>query len=315
MRAMRKKGSQRETRNAQRGNGNRLCFARSPQPFSLLLTRPRRRPRPSILTEVASALRHLPYSFSARTLGFGLWTVDFGLVRPSCLVVPGGRGGCLPFRIPSSALRVYQTSDLGLGPRRHPSVVPGIRFRSCSTWLFPNSVDYVSMMFRKKPAVATPAVPSPEPVQAASSATEAPRKKILVIDDDPIMVKTLSLTLNAKGYKVISAADGPQAISAMREEAPDMMLVDVGLPTDVGVVPWNGFQVAQWLQRMNTQKVPAIIISGSNKPEYKQQAADIGAEAFMTKPIDNALLLASIASALANPAPALNSFIGLKMVK
>jgi two-component system KDP operon response regulator KdpE len=172
------------------------------------------------------------------------------------------------------------------------------------------------MFFRKNKVVAVEAPPVSAPTtKTESQDTGAPRKKILVVDDDPITVKTISMTLNARGYNVVSAADGPQAIQVMQDEAPDMMLVDVGLPTDVGVVPWNGFQVTQWLQRINTNKIPAIIISGSDKPEYKKQAEAIGAEAFMAKPLDNALLLGSIASALANPPAAPSGFVGLRMLK
>jgi CheY-like chemotaxis protein len=175
------------------------------------------------------------------------------------------------------------------------------------------------MLFRKK-MVAETALPPTDPVDAASVAskdTGAPRKKILVVDDDPIILKTLSMTLNARGYNVLSAVSGSEAIGVVREQNPDMMLVDVCLPPDVacgGVVPWDGFQITQWLKHANTRQIPAIIMSGSDKPEYKQRAEAAGADSFMSKPIDNALLLASISSALANP-PLTNEFVCLKMAK
>ena len=170
------------------------------------------------------------------------------------------------------------------------------------------------MFFRKKKV--TGAEKPIESVAADCNETRAPRKKILVVDDDPIMVKTLSLTLNARGYNVLSAKNGSEAIGVMREENPDMMLVDVCLAPDVasgGVVPWDGFQVTRWLQHANTKKIPAIIISGSDKPEYKKRAASVGADAFMTKPIDNAVLLGSIAAALSNPPAVNDDFVCLKM--
>lgn len=171
------------------------------------------------------------------------------------------------------------------------------------------------MFFRKKKVsrVETAPIQSVEPVTAD---TGVPRKKILVVDDDPIMVKTLSMTLNARGYNVLSAGSGSEAIGVMREQNPDMMLVDVCLAPDVasgGVVPWDGFQVTRWLQHANTKKIPAIIISGSDKPEYKKRAASVGADAFMTKPIDNAVLLGSIAAALSNPPAVNDEFVCLKM--
>jgi CheY-like chemotaxis protein len=131
----------------------------------------------------------------------------------------------------------------------------------------------------------------------------APCKKILIVDDDAVTVKTLSLTLNAKGYKVLIAGDGAQAISMVREENPDMMLVDVGLPPDLGGARLcDGFEVTRWLQRTNARKIPAIIISGSDKPAYKREAAAIGADGFMAKPLNKEVLLDNIESALAHSA-------------
>ena len=157
------------------------------------------------------------------------------------------------------------------------------------------------MFFRMKKEAA-PAVPPviPEPVEPPDDGT--PRKKIMVIDDDPVILKTLSFTLKSNGYKVVTATDGSQAIGLMRDEEPDMMVVDVCLPIDVaagGAVSWDGFQVAQWIRGMNGA-VPTIVISGKDAPEYKKRAAAIGAEAFFAKPINNELLLASIATALSN---------------
>jgi CheY-like chemotaxis protein len=170
--------------------------------------------------------------------------------------------------------------------------------------------------FRKKKTVAAEFVPVvlPDPVQPVDP--NAPRKKVLVVDDDAVIAKTLSLTLSAKGYQVLCAADSAQAIKLMREEDPDIMIVDVGLPPDIAMGGANladGFQVTRWLQRANTRKIPSIIISGSNKATYKHQAAAVGADVFLTKPIDNQLLLDSIKCALAHEAPVAEGFETLKM--
>lgn len=172
------------------------------------------------------------------------------------------------------------------------------------------------MLFRRKKVAKVAPVPVEVPsTQTGTQGAGEARKKILVVDDDPVIVKTLTLTLNARGYDVLSAVDAADAIGKMRDANPDMLLVDVTLPPDCasgGVVPWNGFQVTQWLQRMATGKIPTIIISGTDKPGYKEKAVAAGAEAFMTKPLDNALLLGSIASALAN-CGSNTEFISLKM--
>jgi len=153
--------------------------------------------------------------------------------------------------------------------------------------------------FRKKKVAAPEFVPMvmPDPINP-----NVPRKKVLVVEDDPVVAKTLSMTLNARGYEVVHAADSCEAIKQVREQNPDLMLVDVGLQPDLGGARLcDGFQVTQWLQRANPRKIPSIIISGSNKPSYKRQAESIGAQAFLAKPLDNAVLVESIKSALENP--------------
>jgi CheY-like chemotaxis protein len=174
------------------------------------------------------------------------------------------------------------------------------------------------MWFRRKKIteVAATQVAAELTTRTESQDARAPRKKILVVDDDPVMVKTLSLTLNAGGYNVVAARDGATAIGVMRDEKPDLMLVDVCLPTDVvnrGSVPWDGFQITRWIQRVNSQKIPTLIISGADKPEYQRQAVAAGAEGFLSKPLNKAQLLNSVESALAKAEPATGPFVGLKM--
>ena len=129
-----------------------------------------------------------------------------------------------------------------------------------------------------------------------------PRKKILIVDDDPVILKTLSFTLKAHGYDVVTATDGSEAIGQVRDRVPDVLLVDVGLAPDVAL-PWDGFQVAEWIRRISG-KVPTIVISGAAKAEYAEWAVGHGAQGFLVKPIDTGLLLDSIAAALAARAPA-----------
>jgi CheY-like chemotaxis protein len=157
------------------------------------------------------------------------------------------------------------------------------------------------LFFRKKKVAAREFVPvvMPDPIDP-----NVPRKKVLVIEDDPVVAKALSMTLNARGYEAVCAADSCEAIKLVREQDPDLMLVDVGLQPDLGGARLdNGFQVTQWLQRANARKIPSIIMSGSNKPAYKTQAAAVGAETFLAKPIDKEVLVESIESALARPTP------------
>ena len=130
-----------------------------------------------------------------------------------------------------------------------------------------------------------------------------PRLKILVADDDPVTVRALSSKLKSRGYDVVTAADGSQALTVTRREKPDLMLLDVNFPPDVahgGSVSWNGFLLAQWFRRFEPkQYIPVIVISATDRPEYKERAAAVGAAAFLPKSIDGDGLVGCISLALA----------------
>src|SRR5437773_11788864 len=59
------------------------------------------------------------------------------------------------------------------------------------------------------------------------------RKKILVVDDDRVILKALSIKLNAKGYDVLTATDGSEAVTAVRTHKPDLILLDISFPPDL----------------------------------------------------------------------------------
>lgn len=210
-----------------------------------------------------------------------------------------------------------------LGPRTGPRApgIPGVIFRSKTNCLPAWRRDNDGMFFRKKKAAVREFVPVVMPTPAETEMAHepgSPRKKILIVDDDPVVVKALTMTLHAKGYRVLSALDSAEALSIVREKDPDMLLVDVTLPPDVsygGANLCDGFQVTRWLRLANSRKIPALIITASNKPEYLQEAAAIGANGFMVKPINTAVLLDSIESALAKPAPEGEGYFNLRMLE
>ena len=124
------------------------------------------------------------------------------------------------------------------------------------------------------------------------------RKKILVVDDSPIILKTLSMKLKTNGYDVVTAEEGGAAVSAVRRERPDLILLDISFPPDVahgGGVAWDGFLIMNWLQRLEEAKgIPIIVITGGEPAQYKERALAAGAISFFQKPIDNEQLLAVI---------------------
>jgi two-component system KDP operon response regulator KdpE len=129
-------------------------------------------------------------------------------------------------------------------------------------------------------------------------------KKILVVDDNPVIHKTMGMTLTASGYDVITAEDGSTAVSAARNERPDLILLDISFPPDVGSgggVAWAGFVIMSWLRRLDDSKdIPIIVISGGEPAEFKNRALAAGAVCYFHKSVDNDELLAAIRDALAN---------------
>jgi CheY-like chemotaxis protein len=126
-----------------------------------------------------------------------------------------------------------------------------------------------------------------------------PTKKILVVDDNVIIVQTLSLKLKGAGYQVITAMEGSEAVAAARKEHPDLILMDLNFPPDLGPVPWDGFRLMEWLHRLDSAKtIPIIVITGCDDPDTRKRCTDSGAVAFFHKPIEHENLLKVIRATL-----------------
>lgn len=133
-------------------------------------------------------------------------------------------------------------------------------------------------------------------------------KKILVVDDNPIIIRALSMKLRASGYEVLTAQDGSEAVSLTRKQKPDLILLDISFPPDVahgGGIPWDGFLIMDWLRRIEEAKnIPVIIITGGEASKYKDRALSSGATEFFHKPINNEELLVAIRKVLKEEPPA-----------
>lgn len=134
------------------------------------------------------------------------------------------------------------------------------------------------------------------------------RKKILVVDDNPVITKTLSMKLTSAGYEVITAAEGAEAVGAARRQKPDLVILDISFPSDVGGVPWDGFKIIEWFRRMEEAKdIPVIVITGAEAEQFRDKSLSTGAVAFFRKPIDNNQLLETVKTILENAAKPVSS--------
>ena len=123
--------------------------------------------------------------------------------------------------------------------------------------------------------------------------------KILVVDDNPVIVKALSLKLESAGYRVVSAVDGSEAIALVRSETPSLILLDLNFPPELSGVQWDGYRILEWLARLDsTKNIPVIVITSSEAAEAKERALKLGARAYFSKPLEPGDLLKLISSLL-----------------
>lgn len=121
---------------------------------------------------------------------------------------------------------------------------------------------------------------------------DMPPSTVLVVDDDPVIVKLLQVNFEMEGYDVITAGDGQEGLDRARAEHPDAIVLDVMMPK------LNGLQVAQMLKEDEaTRSIPIILLSA------KAQSTDIAAgkeiaDEYMTKPFDPLELLDRVAELL-----------------
>lgn len=120
-------------------------------------------------------------------------------------------------------------------------------------------------------------------------------KKILVVDDDPVIQRAFAIKLKASNYEVLSASDGSTAVNLVRTKRPDAILLDINFPDDFGSVPWDGFRIMEWLNRLEgVTKVPIFIISSGDPDKYVTRARQLGAVAFFRKPVMHEELIAAL---------------------
>ena len=119
--------------------------------------------------------------------------------------------------------------------------------------------------------------------------------RVLVVDDDPAIRRTLLANLEARGYEVQVAADGRTALTLAADRRPDVVLLDLGLP-DI-----KGISVVQGLRGWTD--VPIVILSARETEADKVTALDAGADDYVTKPFGMNELLARLRAALRRHQP------------
>ena len=116
---------------------------------------------------------------------------------------------------------------------------------------------------------------------------------ILVVDDDPEIRQALQLRLRANGYDVHCAEDGTGAISQAAKHTPDLIVLDLGLPSG------DGFVVLDTLKaNRNLSSIPVIVLSGRDRRANEERVLNAGARVFLPKPVQTNEFLAVVRQTL-----------------
>src|SRR5947207_15883177 len=104
-------------------------------------------------------------------------------------------------------------------------------------------------------------------------------RRILLVDDNKLVLKTTARKLKAAGYEVLTAEEGGSAIRQVRQLEPHLILLDLNFPPDVGFgggIPWDGLLILSWLRTNGMHKIPVIVITGEDLDKYKDRLVEAG---------------------------------------
>jgi CheY-like chemotaxis protein len=114
--------------------------------------------------------------------------------------------------------------------------------------------------------------------KTAREAPEFMAKKILLIEDEEIVIKLLQKKLESEGYQILTATDGEEGIKIVKEVRPDLVLLDIVMPKK------GGFEVMEEINaNPELQKIPVIIISNSGQPMELDRAQRLGVKDWLIK--------------------------------
>ena len=109
------------------------------------------------------------------------------------------------------------------------------------------------------------------------------KKKILIVDDEPGIVKLLSMRLKSKGYQVFQAYDGKECVEIAEKEIPDLILLDVKMPQGGGIGAFEKLILSD-----ATREIPVIFMTAYPKSDIKNKVNKMGAMGFVSKPFVSA---------------------------
>jgi two-component system, OmpR family, KDP operon response regulator KdpE len=121
----------------------------------------------------------------------------------------------------------------------------------------------------------------------------SPRSTVLLVEDDPDLLRFAQVTLRLGGYRPLTATDGPTALALARKARPRLMVLDLRLP---GL---DGWQVLESLRATpETARLPVLVLTASAGPTDQERALAAGVVDYLVKPVSADALLAAVERAL-----------------
>lgn len=126
-------------------------------------------------------------------------------------------------------------------------------------------------------------------------------RRVLVVDDDPVVGKSIDRILSSRGYAVIAAAGGEEAMDRLAREDYDVVYTDIRMPG------MNGLEVARHIKQSRPW-LPVVIVTGYGNDENEAEAREIGVDGFLRKPLSPEMVESTADSLTTTPDPAMASF-------
>ena len=113
--------------------------------------------------------------------------------------------------------------------------------------------------------------------------------RILVVDDDPVILRLIEVNLDLEGFEVETADRGEDAITRARDSSPDLIILDLMMPE------MSGWEIAERLQEdAKTKGIPIVFLSARTQDEDRRRGEELGVAGYVTKPFDPADLVSTI---------------------
>ena len=135
-------------------------------------------------------------------------------------------------------------------------------------------------------------------VNVAKSLENSPPATILVVDDEPALLRLMAFVLEKHGYHMLTATNGDEALEVVRDQKPDLIVLDIMMPRK------DGYQVAEAIRAdPEISAIPIVMLSAKAQDEDIERGMTAGVDTFITKPFDPNQLADTVAAFLRNRTP------------